>query len=154
MELEKIISEYTVFWMLILIGWLYSVGSAANAKLPGSLKKGTTLYMSGFAVAILYSTLLAVFFFPSVGIAPNQPAEPPVWLVPLHLLSMLGMFYGLWFTAKQFSALQKNEDVKFIDYSGPFFLFWFSPVGVWFLQPRINDLLGEIGHNKQPKQTP
>jgi hypothetical protein len=53
------------------------------------------------------------------------------------------MFYALWFTAKQFMSLQRQEALTFIDYSGPFFLLWFFPIGIWFIQPKVNSILGE-----------
>ena len=133
----------TLVWMLVLIGWLYAVGSAANNRLPEKLKKSTVIYKSGFALAIFYGVLMAFVIFPNMELSPSAPPTPPLWFIPLHIASMFGMFYGLWFTAKQFVTLQRNEDVKFIDYSGPFFLFWFSFIGVWFLQPRINEIFNE-----------
>jgi len=39
-------------------------------------------------------------------------------------------------------TLERRQPVTFFDYSGPFFLFWFFPIGVWFIQPRVNKLLG------------
>jgi hypothetical protein len=30
--------------------------------------------------------------------------------------------------------------VSFYDFSGPFFLLWFFPIGIWIIQPRINRL--------------
>ena len=134
----------TLVWMLVIVGWLYAVGSTANRWLPEDLRKSEIIYKLGFCIVISYVFLMAVFIFPNMGLS-NEPQTPPTWLVTIHLASMFGMFYGLWFTAKQFVTLQRNEKVKFIDYSGPFFLFWFSPIGVWFLQPRINEVFSEEG---------
>jgi hydrogenase maturation factor len=33
-----------------------------------------------------------------------------------------------------------GRTVSFYDYAGPFFLWWFFPLGIWFVQPRINRL--------------
>ena len=127
---------------VIIFGWIYTVGSESNRRLPESLKKKTVIYNLGFSVAVFYMILMAVFILPNAYLT-NQTQPFPVWLVSLHFGSMLGIFYGLWFTAKQFVTLQRGECVKFIDFSGPFFLFWFSPFGVWFLQPKINELFSE-----------
>ncbi|WP_457668659.1 hypothetical protein [Thiolapillus sp.] len=127
--------------MSILLGWLYSIGIASNDKLSSALKKNTVLYKISYLIPFFYVVLLTLFFFPTIQNAGVH--QPPVWLMPLNLASMFGMFYGLYFTAKQFTALKNGCSVKFIDYSGPFFLFWFFPIGVWFIQPKINELLGD-----------
>ena len=137
--------------MSVLIGWLYTVGSTANKMLPESLRKNTFIYTAGYTVAIFYGAVMAIGVFPYVDLTVRPPPEPPVWVVPLHLVSMFGMFYGLWFTSKQFVTLQKNHYVKFADYSGSLFLFWFSPIGVWFLQPRINEIFCEKEHSNLPQ---
>ena len=132
--------------MLIVIGWLYSVGSRANKSLPLSLKKNPIIYNVGFGIAIFNEVLTVIYGFPPVGES-NDPQNPIPWFTPLHYASILGMFYGLWFTAKQYVTLQREQSAKFPDYIGPFFLFWISPVGVWFLQPGINDIFSDKRHN-------
>ena len=138
----------TFLWMIIIIGWLYSVGSAANKRLSEELRKDPFLYRLGFALALIYGILIAGYVFPNLELS-NKVQPFPAWLVPLHLASMFGMLYGFWFTAKQFVTLQKGESVKFIDYSGQFFLFCLSPIGVWFLQPIIHEVFGSNG--KEPE---
>ena len=128
-------------WMVILIGWMYTIGIKSNSLLPAELKKNTILYTLGFITPLIYGVLVATLFFPTIQDGAAQ--KPPIWFVPLHLASMFGMFYGLYFTAKQFTALKTGRAVKFLDYSGPFFLLWFFPLGVWFIQPSINEVLGD-----------
>jgi hypothetical protein len=128
----------TFIWMLVLVGWMYSVGAEANQRLPETLRKNMAIYRLGYGVTIFYCLLLLFVGFPPTEQSVDGQVTMPAWFVPLHLASMFGMFYGLWFTAKQFMTHQKGESVSFFEYSGPFFLFWFAPIGVWFLQPKIN----------------
>jgi len=132
----------TIIWSLIFFGWIYSIGINSNKKLPNEHMKKTILFKLGFIVALTYMALTTFIILPNINIT-KQPEPFPLWAVPLHLASMLGIFYGLWFTAKQFSTLKYGKPVKFIDFSGPFFLLWFAPLGVWFLQPDVNKLLNE-----------
>ena len=130
-----------IIWLLVIVSWMYTVGATANSLLPSHLKKNITIYRLGFIAPLLYTIFMFLYVMPNLQINPDTKGFPlPTWVIPLHLISVFGMFYGLWFTAKQFVTLQKLKEVKFIDYSGPFFLFWFSPLGVWFLQPKINEL--------------
>jgi len=128
----------TIVWMAVLVGWLYSVGIASNNYAPEELRKNPVMYKFGFLFAVIY--MFAAQFLIFGAFEAGGPPKPPVWFFPAHLLSMFFMFYGLWFTAKQFVTCDRKEKVKFLQYSGPFFLFWFSPIGVWFLQPKINEL--------------
>ncbi len=133
----------TLFWAVVLIGWYYSIGAKSNEKLPINLKKDSKLYQLGYAVVLFYMAITAFGFGFPVQNPENLKPDMPFWVIPLHIAATAGMFYGLWFTAKQFTALFKQSEVQFIDYSGPFFLLWFAPIGVWFIQPKVNELFGK-----------
>ena len=64
-------------------------------------------------------------------------------IVILHLLSMVFIFMGLRFAAKTMKTVELGRVAKFGDYVGEFFLIWFSFIGYWVLQPRLNKLIGE-----------
>jgi hypothetical protein len=53
------------------------------------------------------------------------------------------MFYNLYFVAKTLVLAETGKSASFYNYAGPFFLIWFFPIGVWFVQPRINRLYSE-----------
>ena len=128
--------------ILVLIGWLFAIGYTSNKRLPAQLKKSPLLFQLGFTFAAVYMITFFGFIMPDWPPA-NPVVQFPFWIIPLHFTAMAAMFYGLWFTSKQFETLRQGRELKFIDFSGPFFLFCFFPIGVWFIQPRINDLLGK-----------
>lgn len=128
-------------FMATFLAWLYAIGVFANNNVPEILRKNTYIYKIGLILPLLYAVLLNIYFFPDIG--SGQGFKPPFWLIPLHLLSTLGIFYGLLFTAKSLVTLLRSEKVGFIEYSGAFFLFWFFPIGVWILQPKVNQLYNE-----------
>jgi len=41
---------------------------------------------------------------------------------------------------------ERNNKVKFSGFSREFFLMWFFPIGLWFIQPRINKLYEKNHH--------
>ena len=131
-----------LFWGVVFCAWVYSIGSASNKELKSGLRKDPMMYRLSFVIPILYIILLAVFIFPSIQID-GQPQKPAAWMTKLHLISMCCIFYSLWFTAKQFVTLQRGFEVEFTDYSVPFFLLCFTPIGIWFLQPSINEMFDE-----------
>jgi hypothetical protein len=52
----------------------------------------------------------------------------------------------LYFTAKTLKSAEMQREAHFSDYIGDFFLLWFYPVGIWFIQPRINRIVQENQH--------
>lgn len=129
---------FTLVFLLIFIGWLASIGFEANRRLPSELQAS----QKPMFVALIYAALYAVVF--SVWLSPGSSKEPPNMnlILPFHILAMAGIFYSLGYTAKRLTTMTKGQKVSFYEYSGPFFLLWFFPIGVWFVQPRVNALLG------------
>ena len=69
-------------------------------------------------------------------------APPPGWLIYLLFTGLGSFFYTLWFAASQLVAAEKQAEPFYIEYAFPMLGFWFGVVGVWFLQPRVNRVLG------------
>lgn len=128
----------TLVLMGLYMGWLLSIAVEANQKLGGSLKRSTKGMVFGLIYAVIY--LIGALVFLPGSVEPGKGI--PGFIIPMHLLAMAAIFYALLFTAKSLVTLEKNEAVGFFEYSGPFFLIWFFPIGVWFVQPRVNRLLG------------
>jgi len=59
-------------------------------------------------------------------------------IFPLHLLAMFCLFYLLYFVSKSLVLAETCKPASFNEYAGLFFLIWVFPIGVWFIQPRIN----------------
>ncbi|MFD2245959.1 hypothetical protein [Pontibacter ruber] len=64
-------------------------------------------------------------------------------ILVFHLLSMIFIFMGMRFAAKTMKSVELGREAKFSDYAGEFFLMWFSIIGYWVLQPRLNRLSAE-----------
>lgn len=128
----------SLIFMALYVGWLWAIATTANQKLDSSLKKSTKWMGLGLLYAAVY-LVVALMFLPSTT-GPGQGM--PGFIIPMHLLAMFAMFYALVFTAKRFVTLERKQEVTFFEYSGPFFLLWFFPIGVWFIQPRVNKMLG------------
>lgn len=126
-----------LFWMFSALAWFWTLGSFFRSLVEP--KRNLRL----FRVAIVYP---AVFTFALLPVMVNpQPARIAI-IFPLDLLAMLCLFYCLYFIARNMVLAETGKAEKFYDYAGPFFLLWFFPIGVWFLQPRINRLYAERGN--------
>ena len=118
---------------LTVYGWIYSIGVIANQRVGAQHQRGDVIFKGGLIYAVLYA-----FVFGSVVSAAKGM---PLWLVPAHLVSAAATIYALWFAGKQLMCLRHQRDVEFLEVSGPMFLIWTFPLGVWFVQPVVNDLL-------------
>ncbi len=79
-----------------------------------------------FRFALVYPVVyVPIFFFlviPDTGVS--------VWVIlPLHLASMVSLFYLLYFVSKNLVLAETAKQVSFYEYAGPFFLLWFFLLG-------------------------
>lgn len=126
-----------VLFMLCLVAWLWSMGSFLNSIQQPTPK----LRLGFFRFALLYPTVYILIFSALFG------ASKPVLLAlifPLHFFAMFCLFYNFYFVSKSLAVVETGKSVSFYDYAGSFFLLWFFPVGVWFIQPRINRLYARL----------
>jgi hypothetical protein len=123
--------------------WFYSLGTNLFKRVPLTVKMSLTRFKIFFFFQIAYILFLTVFMagvFSSVSIVGNVNPAIFSFILPLHIFAMFCIFYCLYFNAKALKAIELKRPVTFGEYAGEFFLIWFFPIGVWFLQPRINSL--------------
>ena len=137
--LFKQIMLMSLLMVVLLLAWLLSIGFAANRRVEQNLRLNTRLAVGSAVFAAGY-TALAPFIWPGPG--DLSSGEGSMALVfPLHILAMIALFYVLAFAARNIIMAERQSPVSFFDYSGPFFLMWFFPIGVWFVQPRVNRIV-------------
>lgn len=131
-----------LFWIVMAIfgvcylTWFWSMGSFLESMAQPELK----LKLGLFRFALVYTVSYAFFFFRFVL---NTHPVTTFLIVPLHLIATFCLFYILYFDSKSLALIQRKRPVSFYDYAGLFFLLWLFPIGVWFIQPKINRLYVE-----------
>lgn len=133
---QKIVARFFVvmiFFMGFFLAWLWALGRFLSSLAPPDLRLNVTWFKLSLIYPLGYIVLL--------GIAMQRtPVQFPTWIIPLHLLAMFCMFYNLYFVAKSLRLAELQRPSDSYDYSGPFFLLWFFPVGIWLVQPKVNRL--------------
>ncbi len=142
----NLIGSIVFFALIVVFSWLFSIGKWANQHLPKDQQKNLVLFTLGFIVPIIYTLLLLLIYLPTLS--PDSRPQPPGWMFPLHMLSLAGIFYGIWFSARQYIALQRSHDVDFLIFSSTFFLMWLFPLGIWIIQPGVNQLFDKLDNSK------
>ncbi len=148
--LQRFLSIFPVLMMLyvaILFGWLWSVGVFLSKKLPSDATMPTSIFKGAIIIPTLYIMFLC--WFVAKLIWGNEMSELFLdenlsVILTAHVTSAACIFYVLYFNAKALKSVELQRPALLGDYVGEFILFWFFPVGVWFLQPRINKLLNEL----------
>jgi len=140
-------SVSTAIYGLLFFSWFWALGTNLYEKLPPTVKMNLGKFKAFLIMPIIYLIVLfplMYLFIPGQNGSPtDQPPAAVGLLIPVHLFAMFCLFYCLYFVAKVLKSVEWQRSVTFSDYAGEFFLIWFFPIGIWFIQPRINKLFDE-----------
>lgn len=147
--LMKFTPMILILFMLGFFGWFWAIAIGLQSKIPSDIKSNVTKFKIFFTIPIVY--IIAIFESMSFGfdniffgdqVLNTKAIGIIIGLVfPLHFLSMFCIFYCLYFVAKTCKTVELQKRVTFADFAGEFFLFWFFPIGVWIVQPKINKMV-------------
>ena len=87
-----------------------------------------------------YILRLTLCFLYIIVISNSYKYTIPAWLIPIHLIAMILMATCLATCAKSIVNAETQKDNTFYDSLGTFLLIWFYPIGIWFVQHRLNAL--------------
>lgn len=125
----------------ILAAWLWSIGEMLGSAIPSALMMNVSFFR--FAVALLpfYFPIFAVFFVGlNMRLSASLVLASSAVIVLLHFLAMFCQLYSWYFVSKSLVLAERLRPVRFSDYQAALLGLWFFPVGIWFIQPRINRL--------------
>ena len=137
-----VVATIGLFLMLVLLLWMYSIGSWSNRRLPEALRLNPLPFAAALAIPPIYLLMYIFLYIPLL--ADGGPSKPPLWLLPMHMLLMVALFYVLWYTARLLKSLQENEEADFLIFSSTFFLLFIFPLGIWLIQPSVKQLYDRL----------
>ena len=137
-----------ILYMGIFFGWFWSIAIGLQKKVPKNIKMKTKKFKIFFFIPLVYIFSISLFvggIFSGIMQNGTGPSGGFVGgmigiILPLHLLSMFGIFYSMYFVAKTFKTVELQREVSFSDFAGEFFMIWFYPIGIWIIQPKINKM--------------
>jgi len=147
-----------ILYMGVFFGWFWSIAIGLQKKVPENVIMKTKKFKIFFFIPLVYILTISILMGIMFSSIIQNGAEPNIGVIggiasiilPLHLLSMFGMFYSMYFTAKTFKTVELQKEVSFGDFAGEFFMLWFFAIGIWILQPKINKMVeneSNIGKN-------
>lgn len=122
-----------------LFFWMYSIASGLQASIPSTIR----LDFKRFKVIFLLSLSFLIIISVSVMLPISLINDYFGLFLLISLISMSGILYSISFTAKTYKTCELQRKVGFSDYAGEFFLFWFFPVGILVIQPKVNKLISK-----------
>lgn len=131
---------FTQIWFLTLIiydfafvGWLYSIGKVTN-ELNG--KNRIENYREDLWFILLFiSIILFGYFFRTSRL------ENGFIMFGVMLLETISAIKLINFSAKAISQYEEKKNLKFSEYTSELILIIFMPIGIWKIQPRMNDII-------------
>lgn len=140
----------SIVGMFLTEMWMHSFANEANSILPEELK----VNLKYFNILVFVPGIVTLFIIAAVYILFNSldfdsPEIPDnigliVFIIILsvvgYFLMLFSIFYSFVFAAHAYKTAVLNKKVTFSDYVGEFFCLWFSFVGIWIMQPKINQI--------------
>jgi len=130
------------FANLIQYGWTWSVAIKMNRIIPEEFKLNTMAFKIFFWLPLIYFPIFAIFFilmFRSI----DSITMSFLLLIPVHLFMVFCAFYCIYFTARVVKTAEYKRYTTVSDYIAEFIMIWFFPIGIWFIQPKINKMYEE-----------
>ena len=145
--------ELTLGTLVSIAGAIYgySLGIALYRRLPGGHRMNLKKFKFHFFFPVIYAVLLSIIILIAMpGILDGSsdfqygiPGAVFTIVFVLHLFAMYCIFYCMYFLAKALITVEtQNKNIETGNYIGYFFAFWFLPIGIWFIQPKVRELVG------------
>jgi len=133
---------FQVLNIVVLFSWIWEIFTTFQNGIIEKTKNNR--FKIFFFISLIYLIIYNVFLENIIGrIEHNQKRI----LLSLHILSIFGIIHSIYFAAKSFKTYKLNKRTKFMDFIGDFFLLLIYPIGIWIMQPKINDLLKKTTAN-------
>lgn len=136
-----------IVFLIGIFGWIWAISTQLHKQLPEGVNMDIRSFKLVFSVPILYTIALTLWMIYQFYFRFPDPGSHIGWAIfvvaVLHFASMICILVGLRFAAQTMRSVELGRLARFNDYAVEFFLIWFSPLGYWILQPRLNKLTDE-----------
>lgn len=124
--------------------WTYYLGTELYKKLPSGHALNINKFKFHFFFPIIYFTVAVVATGGGYTISNeniDQYGAIGYPMIILHIFSMYCMIYCIYFLSKALISVEtQNKNIQTSEYIGYLFGFWFFPIGIWFIQPKIRQI--------------
>lgn len=134
--------------IVVLFAWYWAVCVGLQSKVPEhakmNVKKFKIFYFIGLVYSLFFVGLVAFLMYNLPNLIAGVVSVSGLGAIMsvvmlLHFFAVFCMFYCMYFAAKTIKTVELQRETTFSDFMGEFVLIWFFPIGVWLLQPKINE---------------
>ena len=136
---------------LVIYFWLWNIGKMLFDKMSFYISKEYAVFkwliIIPAAVSLLiFAFLLSGAFILGMGYFSFSSTlfSSMIIILPLWALLLFSKLYCFYFVAKLLKSSEQQRNVRGVEFFGDFLLLVFFPIGIWFIQPRLNNLMRQM----------
>ena len=128
----------TILMSLTYLVWIFMLGRTLNACIPRRNRLNETSQK-------IFLFVFVVIFVPMVMFADIGIAFYGIGIL-IPLLMLFSIVYLFYFASKALVSAEQGKRTSFKDHASEMFQLLFGWVGIWFIQPRINEMYNQNKH--------
>ena len=134
-----------------MYGWWWALGTHLNRKVFGAAPNRTRLFSFSVAWLAAFTTVLLILFVGQFTgrFAPLKLSTGRIVFLVAALVDAFCGCYVVYFVTKALKRARVYGNLTRVKYAGLLALVFVFPLGVWFIQPRVNALFA----SGKPKRT-
>lgn len=132
----------------IQFAWSWTILTQLSKLVPSHVKLPIGRIKFFFIIPIIYFCSLPFYIVFMIDTFTHEREENLLLGALLGLVVFIFHFFSIFctlhtffFVAKTVKSAELQRNPRFSNFAGDFFLIWIFPVGIWFIQPRINKLI-------------
>ena len=129
-------SILTIVGIIIYAIYPLAVGHVLQEYLPKKVELNYNLFLINVFLWITVYSIVTIIS-DGEGMTFDGLMALPIFYV------FFAIIHSFAFPAKTLKTVELGRKASFGEYVGDFFLIMFLPLGIWFLQPRINNIVSE-----------
>jgi hypothetical protein len=132
-----------LFWLSLLgipyLIWMYSIGIELNKKKSeyNGMNKILLIILVGYPALYLIIKLILI-------LTRNMNMDIMDTILPFQFGAIFSVFFLMVLTSWTIIKFEKREGLKESSGIGLFFGIWYYIIGIWFIQPKINEYIKRI----------
>ncbi len=126
---------FKILGIIFYFSWIILLGLRLHNSIRAHYKFNKLLFVFAILFCLIDFSLLSIS---SIFYEKYQFLNTISFL--LTPFTFWGLIYMLYAISKIFKSVELQRDVRFTECLREFFLFFCFPIGVWFIQPKINKL--------------